>query len=380
MTLYKELEHRGYSTKIWTARYPKNNTDISNYGERLADIIKSDIEEHGIDTLSWLSTDPKRFTDEDLLSREISYGKAGFALQFQLNPNLSDIEKYPLKLKNLIVSELDSNKSPLLWDWLPDPNKVVKDLPLIGIKGDNYFYPKSSSTESHDYQKKILVVDPSGRSKDQTAYVVLYFLNGYIYLMETGGFFDGYSTETLEQLSEIALKHKVHEVITESNFGDGMFTKLLQPVLNKKHQCSISEVRNNKQKETRICDTLEPVLGRHKLIVSPDTIRNDYETAKDKEGKQSLKHSLFYQLTRITREKGCLSTDDKIDVLAMGVSHFTEMMNIDSQKQKDAITEQWLEDWFDRSLVNSHRTLSVNDVTIRWDDDDFGMGNFLDIR
>lgn len=380
MTLYKELENRGFSTKIWPARYPKNNADMASYGTRLADIIQSDIEEAGIEFLSNKPTDPQRFSHEDLLSRELSYGAAGFALQFQLNPNLSDIEKYPLKLKNLIVSELDKTKSPLIWDWLPDPNRTVKDLPLIGLKGDNYFYAKSSSTETHEYQKRILVVDPSGKGKDESAYVVLYFLNGYIYLMESGGFFDGYGTKTLQSLADIAKEHKVHEIITESNFGDGMYKALLEPVVKKIHPCEITLIRNNKQKEMRICDTLEPVLNSHKLIVSPDIISLDYQNAKDKEGIQSIKHSLFYQLTRITRQKGCLATDDKIDVLAMGVSHFKEIMNIDSQKQKEEITEQWIEDYYDRSLKNSYRTMSINDVTIRWDDNNSGFGSMFDIN
>ena len=44
------------------------------------------------------TTEPSRFTDEDLTERELSYGKSGFALQFILDTSLSDQEKHPLKL------------------------------------------------------------------------------------------------------------------------------------------------------------------------------------------------------------------------------------------------------------------------------------------
>ena len=49
-------------------------------------------------TQETLPTEPDRFTKIDLMEREASYGKAGFALQFMLDTTLSDADKYPLKL------------------------------------------------------------------------------------------------------------------------------------------------------------------------------------------------------------------------------------------------------------------------------------------
>ena len=40
--------------------------------------------------------DPKRFNTFDLLEREASYGKSGFALQFMLDTTLEDVDRYPL--------------------------------------------------------------------------------------------------------------------------------------------------------------------------------------------------------------------------------------------------------------------------------------------
>jgi hypothetical protein len=129
----------------------------------------------------------------------------------------------------------------------------------------------------------------------------------------------------------IAKDHKVNEVIIESNFGDGMFNQLLTPVMNKIHRVTISEVRHSKQKEKRIVDTLEPVMNSHKLIVDEAVIKNDYESTKHYTPEKALRYQLFYQMTRITKERGALAHDDRLDVLAIAVNYWVEQMarNVD---------------------------------------------------
>ena len=62
-------------------------------------------------------------------------------------------------------------------------------------------------------------IDPSGRGSDETGYAVLYWLNGFIYVMETGGLTSGYSDVTLDKLANVAKRWKVNEVVIEGNFG-----------------------------------------------------------------------------------------------------------------------------------------------------------------
>ena len=45
-------------------------------------------------------------------------------------------------------------------------------------------------------------------------------------------------------------------------------------------------------------------------------------------------YSLIYQMTRITRERGALVHDDRLDALAMAVAYWTDRMSVDSDKQK----------------------------------------------
>ena len=42
----------------------------------------------------------------------MSYGRTGYALQFMLNPKLSDADRYPLKINDLIISDVDVDLAP----------------------------------------------------------------------------------------------------------------------------------------------------------------------------------------------------------------------------------------------------------------------------
>ena len=90
-------------------RYPEEKAKI-NYGIKLAQsLINNDRKLSPGDPV-----DPKRFDHEDLMEREASYGRSGFALQFMLDTTLSDVDMYPLKLNDLmIMSGIDS------WDEAP---------------------------------------------------------------------------------------------------------------------------------------------------------------------------------------------------------------------------------------------------------------------
>ncbi|KMT54986.1 DNA maturase B [Pseudomonas fildesensis] len=369
MTLYRELENRGYVTTIWPARYPKNQKDRESYGHRLAPMIANELEADG--TLYWKPTDPVRFDDTDLRERELSYGKGGFALQFMLNPNLSDAEKYPLKLRDFIVGRFSLDTAPTTLQWLPNGNNEAKGLPNVGLKGDRFHRYETVGQASAPYSAKLLVIDPSGRGKDETGYAVLYMLNGYIFLMDWGGFRGGYDDKTLQALADIGKRFKVNEVIIEGNFGDGMYVKLFSPVMTRTHRCAVTEVKSKGQKELRICDVLEPVLGSHKLVVSEDVITRDYETALNIDGTTDIKYSGFYQLSRITKDRGSLAHDDRLDALAIGVQFFTEAMEKDSEVGASEMLEEYLMQHMEDPLVGfeDHRQMMIGDVMMQYETD-----------
>ena len=209
-------------------------------------------------------TDPARFSDFDLLEREASYGRSGFALQFMLDTRLSDAERYPLKVSDLIIMDIPTQEAPEKVSWSSDSQYIVEELPNVAFNGDHYHKPMFMSSEFVEYTGSVMCIDPSGRGKDETGYAVVKMLNGYLYVRRCGGIAGGYSEEALQKLAVIAKEEQVNEIIVESNFGDGMFNQLFMPVLNKVHPVTMSEVRHNKQKERRIIDVLEPVMNQHR--------------------------------------------------------------------------------------------------------------------
>ncbi len=380
MTLYRELEGRGYTTTIWPARYPRDRKDWQSYGDRLAPMLQAELEEDP-ESFYWRPTDEVRFDDTDLKERELSYGKAGFALQFMLNPNLSDAEKYPLKLRDLIVADLDPASSPMVYQWLPNPHNKREDVPNVGLMGDSYHTYQTVGSAFSSYTQKILVIDPSGRGKDETGYAVLYQLNGYIFAMEVGGMRGGYEDSTLEALAKIGRKWKVNEYVIEGNFGDGMYLELFKPVAARIHPAAVTEVKSKGQKELRICDVLEPIMGSHRLIVNAAAIVQDYQSASDKDGVRNPIYSLFYQMTRISRERGALAHDDRLDALAIGVQFFVESMAKDANKGEREVTEEWLEEQMEnprKGFESIHTEFWDNGVRVTHDtDDELGLGSYV---
>lgn len=341
MSLYNELQQRGYHTRIWTVMYPETGAEREFYGDRLAKLI-ADRYDSNPELWAGKPTDPKRFNEEEIYKRRLSYGKAGFALQFMLNTNLSDVEKYPLKVADLIVSSLDPEEASLTYSWSNERMHRLADVPCVALKGDYYHEPNSRSTETLHYTGCVMAVDPSGRGEDETAYAVVKYLNGYLFVVEVGGYREGYSDGVMQQLANKAKYHGVNEIVIEGNFGDGMFTKLFTPVVIRTHPCAISEVKNYSQKEARIIDTLEPVMMRHKLIVNTQVIIDDFAIYE-----MNQQYSLFYQLTRLSRDRGSLAHDDRLDAVTMAVKYWLDQMDRDEQVGMNDLMEQQLEQWLD---------------------------------
>ena len=116
------MASRNYKPFVWTARYPRNNTP---YEGLIAPQLQADID-NGADP--WSPTDD-RFSDDDLVEREASMGRSNFMLQFMLDTSLSDAEKFPLKMADLIVTSVNPTQAPDNIVWCSDPRNVLKDLP-----------------------------------------------------------------------------------------------------------------------------------------------------------------------------------------------------------------------------------------------------------
>lgn len=328
-TVYTKLRQRGYNCRIWPGRYPTQEDREKVYQDSLAPSIAKKVRE--CEALVGRSTDPQRFDDNDLAEREASYGKSGFALQFMLNTTLSDAERYPLKLADLIVLPLHPQKAPVLVQWASGVDQQIKTLPNVGFTGDRWYKPLYADPEWIPYSGSVMAIDPSGRGSDELSYAIVNQLHGTLYLLDCQGLQGGYNDENLVTLARRAQAYDVNYIVVESNFGDGMFSKIFSPVLQRFHPCTLEEVRHNIQKEKRIIDTLEPIMNSHRLVVAEQLITKDLSSDAIEE-ERKLKYSLFYQMTRLTKDRGSLVHDDRIDVLAMAVAYWVEAMAQDRSK------------------------------------------------
>jgi hypothetical protein len=356
MSLYNTLTTRGYDMRVWPARYPTLERAEKAYGGRLAPSLYEYLQDN-LEAVYGLPTDSKRFDDEDLLERELSYGRSGFALQFMLDTSLSDANKYPLKLADLMIMSCDRDTAPekVVYGIM----KPLYELPNVGLSGDKFYAPEETLGRS-EYTGSILAIDPSGRGSDETAYAIVKMLNGFLYVVDAGGIAGGYSQETLQTLADLAKVHRVNMVLVESNFGDGMFTELMKPYLEKTYPVTMEEVRHSKQKEHRIIDTLEPVMNQHKLVIDPKVIQKDYDSVQSMPPEKAVKYMLTYQLTRITKQRGALAHDDRLDVLAMAVQYWVDQMAADADKQmvskRNELLDQELDKFMNGLNVSTMRT------------------------
>ena len=338
-TVYRKLAERNYRPFVWPARYPRK---LANYEGLIAPQLQEDIDQ-GAE--KWHVTDPDRFNEEDLIEREAAMGRSNFMLQFMLDTSLSDAEKFPLKMADLIVTSVNPKSAPDNIVWCSDPRNVIKELPTVGLPGDYFYSPMQLSGDWDPYQETICSVDPSGRGTDETAAAYISQRNGFLYLHEMRAYRDGYSDQTLLDILKGCGKYGVTKLVIETNFGDGIVSELFKKhLIQTKQGIDVEEVRANVRKEDRIIDSLEPILNQHRLVVDRSVIDWDYNSNKDAPPEQRILYMLFYQMSRMCREKFAVKHDDRIDCLAQGVKYFTDCMSISAQH---VIAQRRLDEWND---------------------------------
>jgi hypothetical protein len=338
-TIYRKLAERNYRPFVWPARYPRS---LSNYEGLIAPQLQEDIDS-GAE--SWAVTDPDRFSNDDLLEREAAMGRSNFMLQFMLDTSLSDAEKFPLKFADLVVTSVNPTQAPDAVVWCSDPRNVLRDLPTVGLPGDYFYSPMQLQGEWSDYTETICSIDPSGRGTDETAATYISQKNGFLYVHEVRAYRDGYSDNTLLDILRGCKRYNVSKLLIETNFGDGIVAELFKKHLQQTKQAiAVEEVRANVRKEDRIIDALEPVMNQHRLIMDRSVVEWDYSSNKDAAPEERLLYMLFYQMSRMCREKGAIRHDDRLDSLAQGVKYFTDAMGISAY---EAVKAKRQEDWLD---------------------------------
>lgn len=314
---YNHMESKGYKVRRWPSEAPALTDEVECVNVSPW-IIKQVIEgkmQPGDPTY------PERFDRAALEVKLATYGPTMYALQMKLNTRLADGDRYPLKLRNLIVMDLDYRMAPEAVMW---GTGARLNIDPQGLPDDFYCGPASKSDKYAPYVDGVMFVDPKGRGADTVAVGVVKSLNGILYLMDvvglaTGKGNDGSAEPVLEKIAKVAFKHGIKRVAVEDNFGDGMYRKLLTPVMAKINgPTNVYDVHASGQKELRILDTLEPLIAAHRLVIATHVTQND---------------ALMHQYTRLTRDRGSLQHDDLIEAVYGACHELADQVMLDPEKR-----------------------------------------------
>ena len=348
-SLYNGLPDRGYTVRIWPGRFPTRDEE-EYYGDRLAPWITKKIMEDptlrtggGVSGTRGKPTSIMRLGEEVLTAKELSNGAADFELQQMLNTTMSDSNMYPLKPRNLMVLDIGMERGPGALTWLPDSQKRC----VLSNKKWELYYPHAIDEQFFPWQGKMMYIDPAGggkgdsrKGRDETVCIISNLLNGYVFIPEMLVLPGGYDPKVFEKIAELSVRHSLKTIVVEENLGKGAFAVMLRPVLMrvwrefKMHGFpEVQDIWEGLGKEKRIIDILEPILARHRLIISPEVLRYDEESIKQYPIRLQENYLLLNQMSRITLKKGCLLHDDRLDALAGATRHWIELMNVDEQNK-----------------------------------------------
>lgn len=347
-SIYNTLPGRGFTVRIWPGRFPTVTEELE-YGGALAPFITTQMQHNPeLRTGGGILGDEGqpidvRLSEAVLQEKELDQGPAYFKLQHMLCTKLADSERFPLKSRNLIFMHLNPEEVSGKITWQPKPELMIP--PFAGSNLQEEFYrPMHTLSEMFPYGGRMMYVDTAGggQNGDETAAAVTFFLHGYVFLMDVKGFPGGHRDDVFEGLSALAYKWGVNIVQVEKNFGNGAFAQTWRPIMDKYFIDTsggsksagpfVEDVWESGQKELRIIENLEPIMARHSLIVNEHLLQQDVESVQKYAIDKRCTYMLFHQLARITRDRGALMHDDRLDAVAGAVRYWVNRINQDADK------------------------------------------------
>ena len=343
-SIYNTLPGRGFGIRIWPGRYP-TEAELENYGDRLAPSIRASIladptlqSGGGIDGSRGKPADPYRYTEEDLVEKELDKGPEDFQLQYMLDTSLVDAQRQQLRLSDLLVANFDHDALPEIIVYQSAPKYLVdlpNDFPVTLAK---MYHPVPVDCTFRKPDMVGMFIDPAGGGADEIGYGVATALGPYIHVLDCGGIKGGLTEENGKVLAEIIAEFKVTDVLCESNMGHGLFEINLRAILEK-HGLSHVGVRgeySTGQKEKRIIDSLVSSMQRHRIVVHKRVFESDLRWGKQHSQADRQQYSVFYQIANITTDRQSLPHDDRIEGFAGAVRMFKGVLLEDETKAAKA--------------------------------------------
>lgn len=345
-SVYNGLPSRGYTVRIWPGRYPTVE-QAKDYNGLLAPIITSRIAKNpmlqrggGVLGDQGQPLDPVMLNEEALQRKEME-GHAHFQLQHMLCTKLTDADRFPLKVDKIIFMDIPAERAPVVIDSVHSDQWIIR-APMDFPGQPKYYQASGFSTEMGVFQDVCMHVDPAGggANGDETGYAITKTLGAKIFVQAAGGVPGGYTDASLKALTEIAKKHNVRSVCIEKNYGHGALAAVWAPVLRKALPAiSIEEVYETGQKELRIIDCLEPIISQGRLIMDKSLIEEEWASCAKYALDKRASYSLLFQMARITRERGALLHDDRLDALAGACRRHVKSLGLDAESIQSKIAK-----------------------------------------
>jgi len=348
-SVYNGLPARGFEVRIWPGRFPTLEQEEAMQGnlapsvvqrmELLGDRCRSG---GGLDGSRGWPTDPHRFDEEELCSKELDQGPETFELQFMLNTRLMDEARQQLKLRDLIVPDIAHDSVPETLAWAADPRLLWPSVQGLEALRAELHRPASTSEQYTPLRDLCMTVDPAGEGGDELAFCIGGVVGPYIHVAAWGGLRGGFADQNLEKLVQLIIEFNVKRVVVEKNMGAGAVTKLLLNYMNGtgpdgKRRVSgvgVDEEYSTGQKERRIIDSIRPILQRHRLVLHRRAVQMDAELTRQYSADKRLQYSGLYQLQNITTDRGSLLKDDRVDVLEQLCRQLVGYLVIDEEKEQ----------------------------------------------
>ena len=363
-SVYNTLPARGFTLRIWPGRFPTAD-EVEKYGDKLAPSIAQRIAADptlqtggGLDRKRGQAADPDRYTDEDLIEKELDKGPEDFALQYMLDSSLVDAMRQQLKLSDFLVANFD-------WERLPEiivyqeAAKYLAELPKdFTVPMTKMYHPVPVECQYVKPPMVRMFIDPAGGGADELAWGVSTAVGPYIHVLNVGGVRGGLTEVNSTKLCEIIAKYHVTDVLCESNMGHGLFEINLIAELAKRglSHVGVRGEYSTGQKERRIIDSMVSAAQRHRIVLHKDVLKSDSECSREYSIEARTSYSVFYQLANITTDRNSLPKDDRVEALAGCVRMWKGVLADDEEAASRARKEAAMREYMQNPMGYTHMT------------------------
>lgn len=367
-SIYNTLQGRGFEIRIWPGRYPGVYQDAKTgewideaekYAGRLAPFVADRMKANpqlrtggGLDGTRGQPTDPLRYTDADLIEKELDKGPEDFQLQYMLDTSLVDAMRQQLALKDLLVANFGPEHLPEIIGWAAAAKYEVELGQDFPVPMQKMYYAVPGDNQAPSPADVFMFLDPAGGGGDEIGFGVSTALGPYIHVLDAGGLAGGIESAK-DELLDVIRRNNVTRIKCESNMGHGLFEINLRSILAEtedlKHLAAcVSGEYSTGQKEKRIIDSLVSAMQRHRVVVHKRVFESDVKYNKQYGQDQRTQRSLWYQIANITTDRQSLPRDDRIEAFAGCVREFKNVLTKDAHKaaedRKMALYESFMRD------------------------------------